>query len=88
MNTLAKLKLAHLFHEPDNRRLPAGLVTHVSALDFFQRRISSSQMPMKSTFPVIKLKAANFHGRMLVSAMRGKKKKKESAWTQAVIAKV
>lgn len=76
MNTLAKLKLAHLFHEPDNRRLPAGLVTHVSALDFFQRRISSSQMPMKSTFPVIKLKAANFHGRMLVSAMREKKKKK------------
>lgn len=45
-------------------------------------------MPMKSTFPVIKLKAANFHGRMLVSAMREKKKKKESAWTQAVIAKV
>lgn len=32
----------------------------------------SSQMPMKSAFPVIKLKAGDFHGRMLVSAMRVK----------------
>lgn len=32
----------------------------------------SSQTPMKSTFPVIKLKAVNFHGRMLVCVTRVK----------------